>query len=48
MKRPSALAVIIVSMLILGAVLPADDAGAQQKSPREQLVGAWILSGQRK
>ena len=43
MRRPSALAVIIVSMLILGAVLPADDAVAQQKSPREQLVGAWTF-----
>ena len=43
MKRPSALAVIIVSMLILGAVLPADDAVAQQQSPGEQLVGAWTF-----
>ena len=43
MNRLSALAVIIVSMLILGAVLPTDDAVAQQKSPKEQLVGAWTF-----
>jgi hypothetical protein len=43
MNRLSALAAIIVSMLILGAVLPTDDAVAQQKSPKEHLVGAWTF-----
>ena len=43
MKRLSVLAVITVTMLTLGAVLLAGDATAQQKSPREQLVGAWTL-----
>ena len=40
MKRLSALGVIAISTLILGAVLIADDAVAQ-KSPQELLVGAW-------
>jgi hypothetical protein len=43
MKRLSALGVIAISPLILGAVLLSDDAVAQQKSPQELLVGAWTF-----
>ncbi len=43
MNRLSALAAISVSLLILEAVLLVGDAVAQQKSPREQLVGAWTF-----
>src|SRR6266436_3359682 len=43
MKRFSAFAVITVPLLILEAVLLAGDVVAQQKSPREQLVGAWAF-----
>jgi len=43
MKRFSAFAVITVSLLILEAVLLAGDVVAQQKSPREQVVGAWAF-----
>ena len=42
MKRLSAVGVITMSTLILGAVLIADDAVAQ-KSPQELPVGAWTL-----
>src|SRR6266581_6245010 len=42
MKRLSALGVITISTLILGAALIADDAAAQ-KSPQELLVGAWTF-----
>src|SRR5437588_6218508 len=43
MKRLSALGVITISQLILGAVLLAGGAVAQQKSPQELLVGAWTF-----
>ena len=43
MNRLSALAAISVSLLILEAVLLVGDAVAQQKSSREQLVGAWTF-----
>jgi len=43
MNRLSALAAISVALLILEAVLLVGDAVARQKSPREQLVGAWTF-----
>ena len=43
MKRLGALGVVTISSLILGAVLPADNAVAQQKSLQELLVGAWTF-----
>jgi len=42
-KRLSAPGVITISPLILVAVLLADDAVAQLKSPQELLVGAWTF-----
>ncbi len=44
MKRFTNAAVLIaISLLILGAALSADNAIAQQKSVKEQLVGTWTL-----
>jgi hypothetical protein len=43
MKRLGSFAVTTVSLLILGAVLFAGHAVAQQKSVKEQLVGTWTL-----
>ena len=43
MKLLSNAAVIAISLLILGAALSADNAIAQQKSLKEQLVGTWTL-----
>jgi Lipocalin-like domain len=43
MKRLSTLTVTTMSLLLLGAVLLAGDAVAQQKSLKEQLVGTWTL-----
>jgi Lipocalin-like domain len=42
MKRLSTLALTTMSLLLLGVVLLAGDAIAQQKSLKEQLVGTWI------
>lgn len=42
MKRLSTLAVTTMSVVLLGVVLLAGDAIAQQKSLKEQLVGTWI------
>jgi hypothetical protein len=43
MKLVSNVAVITISLLILGAALSADNVIAQQKSMKEQLVGTWTL-----
>ena len=43
MQRLRSFAVTTLSLLTLGAVLLADDAVAQQKSLKEQLVGTWTL-----
>ena len=43
MKRLSTLAVTTMSLLLLGVVLLAGDAIAQQKSLKEQLVGTWMF-----
>jgi hypothetical protein len=43
MQRLRSFAVTTLSLLTLGAVLLADDAGAQQQSLKEQLVGTWTL-----
>ena len=42
MRRLGVLIAITMSQVILGVVLPAGDAVAQQKSLKEQLVGTWI------
>jgi hypothetical protein len=42
MKQLSTLALTTMSLLLLGVVLLAGDAIAQQKSLKEQLVGTWI------
>jgi hypothetical protein len=42
MKQRSTLALTTMSLLLLGVVLLAGDAIAQQKSLKEQLVGTWI------
>jgi hypothetical protein len=42
-KRLSSVAVTTISIPILGAALFADNAVAQQKSLKEQLVGTWTL-----
>ena len=41
MRRFAVLTATTVSLLILGGALPSGDAGAQQKSLKEQLVGTW-------
>ena len=42
MRRLGVLIATTVLLVILGVVLPPDDAVAQQKSLKEQLVGTWI------
>jgi hypothetical protein len=42
-KRFSSFAVTTISRLTLEAALFADNAVSQQRSPQEQLVGAWTL-----
>src|SRR5438093_12893014 len=42
MKRRSILALTTMSLLLLGVVLLAGDAIAQQTSLKEQLVGTWM------
>jgi Lipocalin-like domain len=43
MKHLNSLTITTVALLCLGVALPAGDAVAQQKTLKEQLVGAWTL-----
>jgi hypothetical protein len=43
MRRLSTLTLTLLSTLLLGVTLPAHDAGAQQKSLKDQLVGTWTI-----
>ena len=42
-KRPTALMKALTTAIWLGFALPGDDAVAQQKSLKEQLVGTWTF-----
>jgi hypothetical protein len=43
MRRLSTLSVAVLSVLVLGGAILAGEVAAQQKSLKEQLVGAWTM-----